>query len=69
MTRKQYADITLEVAFLIFLNKHGNAPSIKSGALYQNTVPLPKPRIFFLKSSVFSVICQAVVVVNFPFRA
>ena len=32
MTRKQYADITLEVAFLIFLNKHENALPIKSGA-------------------------------------
>ena len=42
MTRKQYAGITLEVAYLIFLNKHENAPPIKSGALYQNTVPLPQ---------------------------
>jgi hypothetical protein len=28
MTRKQYADITLEVAFLIFLSKRENAPPI-----------------------------------------
>ena len=59
MTRKQYADITLEVAFLIFLNKHENAPPVKSGALYQNTVPLPhlKHRLIQCVNSVFRFLC------------
>ena len=43
----------------VALNKHENAPPVKSGALYQNTVPLPhlKHRLIQCVNSVFRFLC------------